>query len=496
MPRDGYTADEIFNTPIGYTYNDFIILPGYFDFDRKEVDLTTKLTRNISLHLPFVSSPMDTVTEEKMAITMALLGAIGILHYNNTIEEQVAMVKKVKRFENGFITDPVVLSPNHTIQDVKNIKQKLGFSGIPITEDGTLSTKLIGIVTARDIDFEKDLSRPIKEVMTTKLITAPEGISLQEANEILRKSKVGKLPIVNKEGKLVSLVSRTDLKKNRDFPFATKDKNKQLRVGAAISSFEEDKERLEELVKAGIDVVVIDSAQGYNKYQIDIIKYIKKKYPNLDVIAGNVVTEEQAEGLIKAGADSLRVGMGPGSICTTQETMAVGRAQATAVYHTAKVAKKYGIPIIADGGISTIGHIMKALSLGAHTVMMGQLLAGTSESPGEYIYKDGIRVKKYRGMASIEAMKEGGRKRYLTQQDEIKIAQGVVGTVIDRGSLLDFIPYLENGLKQAFQDVGIKNIEELHKAVEQGDVRMQIRSISAIKEGGVHDLFQYDKHII
>lgn len=496
MEYDGFTANEIFNKPEGYTYSDFIILPGYFDFDRKEVSLTTKLTRNISMNLPFISSPMDTVTEEKMAINMALLGAIGILHYNNTIEEQVEMVRKVKRFENGFISDPVVLSPKNTIKDVKAIKQKLGFSGIPITEDGTLGSKLIGIVTARDIDFEKDLTRPLKDVMTTNLVTAKEGVTLQEANEILRKSKVGKLPIIDREGKLVSLVSRTDLKKNRDFPYATKDKNKQLRVGAAISTFEEDRERLEKLVNAGVDVVVIDSAQGYNKYQIEMIKYIKKNYPNLDVIAGNIVTEEQAEGLIKAGADALRIGMGPGSICTTQETMAVGRPQATAVYHTARVGKKYGVPVIADGGISTIGHIMKALALGAHTVMMGQLLAGTSESPGEYTYKDGIRLKKYRGMASIEAMKEGGGKRYFTQGQDMKIAQGVVGAVVDRGSLLDFIPYLENGLRHAFQDVGIKTVEELHTSVDNGKIKMQIRSVSAIKEGGVHDLYQYEKHII
>ena len=496
MERDGFTADQIFNQPTGYTYNDVIILPGFFDFDKKDVDITTRLTKNIQLQLPFISSPMDTVTEEKMAINMALLGGIGILHYNNTVDEQVRMVRAVKRFENGFITDPVVLSPEHTILDVQHIKEKLGFSGIPITQDGTLKSKLVGIVTARDIDFEKDPKRKVKEIMTKKLITANEGVTLTEANEILRSTKVGKLPIINKEGQLVSLLARTDLKKNRDFPFATKDDNKQLRVGAAVSTFMTDRDRLHELVKQGVDVVVIDSAQGHNIYQVEMIKYIKKTYPELEVIGGNVVTGEQAEGLIKAGADALRIGMGPGSICTTQETMAVGRPQATAVYQTAKVARQYDVPVIADGGISTIGHIMKAISFGAHTVMMGQLLAGTSESPGEYTYKEGMRLKKYRGMASIEAMKDGGGKRYFTKKDDIKIAQGVAGTVIDRGSLLDFIPYLENGLKMAFQDAGQNNLKALHKAMIDGKLRMQIRSPSAIKEGGVHDLYQYEKHLI
>lgn len=496
MDNDGFSADEIFNQKIGYTYNDIILLPGFFDFDNNNVTLETKLSKNITLQLPFISSPMDTVTEEKMAINMALLGGIGILHYNNTIEEQVNMVKKVKRFENGFISEPVVLSPNNTISDVKEIKKKLGFSGIPITEDGTLNTKLIGIVSARDIDFEKDNSKKLKEVMTSKVITAEEGIDLSEANQILRTTKVGKLPIVDKNGKLKSLLSRTDLKKNRDFPLATKNNNKQLRVGAAVSTFESDRERLEELVKSGIDVVVIDSAQGHNKYQVDMIKYIKKTYPNIDVIAGNIVTEEQAEGLIKAGADALRIGMGPGSICTTQETMAVGRPQATAIYHTYKIASKNNVPVIADGGISTIGHIMKAISFGAHTVMMGGLLAGTSESPGEYIYREGVRLKKYRGMASIEAMKEGGNKRYFAGENDIKVAQGVAGTVIDRGSLIDFIPYLENGLKHAFQDAGFIRISDLHKGMIDGKLRLQIRSVSSIKEGGVHDLYQHEKHML
>lgn len=496
MQKDGFSAEQIFNEPIGYTFNDIILLPDYFDFDKNDVILEAQLTKHIKLHLPLISSPMDTVTEEKMAKFMALLGGIGILHYNNTIEEQAKMVRDVKRFENGFILDPTVLGPNNTIQDVKNIKNKLGFSGIPITKDGTLNSKLAGIVTTRDIDFETDYSKKLKEVMTKKLITAKQGITLHEANNILHTTKVGKLPIVDDDFKLKSLVSRTDLKKNRDFPYATKDTNKQLRVGAALSTFNEDKERLDELVKNKVDLIVIDSAQGHNKFQIEMIKYIKSKYPSLDVVAGNIVTSDQAEELIKAGADCLRIGMGPGSICTTQETMAVGRPQATAVYQTSKIARKYDIPVIADGGISTIGHIMKAQAFGANTVMMGGLLAGTSESPGQYTYKEGVRLKKYRGMASIEAMNEGGNKRYMVGTDDIKVAQGVVGTVIDRGSLVDFLPYLENGLKHAYQDIGFKNIKELHEGMINGKLRMQIRSFSSIKEGDVHDLYQYEKHIL
>ncbi len=492
MAGNGFEGKDIFGQMTGYTYSDIILLPGYIDFSVEEADLKTKLTRNINLNLPFVSSPMDTVTEEKMAIHMALLGGIGILHYNNTIEEQAEMVKKVKRFENGFIVDPVVLSPEHTIDDVYRLKMELGFSGIPITEDGTLKTKLVGIVTTRDIDFEKDTTKKLREVMTTELVTAREGATLSEANKILKKTKIGKLPIVDESGLLKSLMSRTDLKKNRDFPFSTKDANKQLRVGAAISTHDKDKERLKELVKNKLDVVVIDSSQGYSKFQIDMIKHIKSAHPELDVIAGNVVTEEQAIGLLKAGADALRIGMGPGSICTTQETMATGRSQATAVYHTAKAAREFGVPVIADGGISTIGHIMKALSFGASTVMMGSLLAGTNESPGEYFYKDGVRLKKYRGMASLEAMKNGGDKRYFADNSKIKVAQGVVGAVVDKGSLDDFIPYLAQGLQHAFQDTGYRTLPDLHNGLYSGKLKMQIRSEASIKEGGVHDLYSFE----
>jgi IMP dehydrogenase len=498
LHRDGETAASLFGKDEGLTYNDFILLPGHISFGLEQVDVSTRITRRIPLKAPICSSPMDTVTESKMAIHLALLGGIGIIHYNNRVEEQVQEVRKVKRFENGFITEPKVLSPEHTIADVDAIRAAEGFSGIPITEDGTTATRLIGIVTNRDIDFEPDRHRRLREMMTPlpHLITAPEGISLQEANRILRESKKGKLPIVDREGRLVSLVSRTDLKKNRDYPDATKNKQKQLRVGAAVSTRDEDRERSAALVEAGVDLLVIDSAQGDSIFQIRRIEYIKENFPHVDVLAGNVVTQTQAKSLIDAGADGIRVGMGPGSICITQETMAVGRAQATAVYKTGIYCRELGIPVVADGGISRIGFLAKALALGASVGMMGGLFAGTHEAPGEYFYKDGVRVKKYRGMASIEAMERGGGKRYFMKEGDIKVAQGVSGLVVDKGSVLDLVPCLLHGLKQAFQDLGLRSIAELHQALDEGRLLFEARSFSAQREGGVHSLFSYDEPVI
>lgn len=489
---NGLPANELFqNSPYALTYNDIILMPGHIDFAPADVDLTTRLTREITLKRPLVSSPMDTVTEHRMAIALALCGGMGIIHYNCTIEQQVAQIKKVRRFENGFILDPLTLSPDNTVQDVWDIKKQYGFSGIPITEDGTMKSKLVGIVTNRDIDFEPDRARPLKEVMSTELTTAKKGTSLQEANELLRTSKKGKLPVIDNEGRLVALTSRRDLRKNRDYPDATKDKKNNLLVGAAISTKDEDRDRLAALAKAGVSAVVIDSAQGDSSYQHEMIKWIKKHHPEVQVIGGNVVTQRQAENLIKSGADSLRIGMGPGSICTTQEVMAVGRSQGTAVYHTAMAAKKHGVPVVADGGISVIGHIMKALSLGASAVMCGSMFAGTDESPGEYVYRDGVRLKVYRGMASLDAMKAGGNKRYFTESKDVKVAQGVSGFVQDRGSMFDLVAYLSQGLKLAFQDTGIKSVPALHEGLEDGSVRFELRSPSAQYEGGVHDLHSY-----
>ncbi|MBM4035100.1 MAG: IMP dehydrogenase [Planctomycetes bacterium] len=491
MRLDGYDAVSLFEKFGGLTYDDINLLPGHVSFGLEEVSLASNLTRRIRLQVPIVSSPMDTVTESAMAIGLALMGGIGVVHYNNTVEQQCAHVRRVKRFENGFITEPEVLSPNHRIADVDRIKKEHGYSGIPVTEDGTLNTRLVGIVTNRDIDFEEDRTRPLREVMTTNLVTARKGITLHEANRILRESKKGKLPIVDDAGRLVSLVARTDLRKNEEYPLATKGPDKQLLVGAAISTRDADRERLAELAKQRVDVIVIDSSQGDSTYQMRMIEFIKGNYPQVDVVAGNVVTRRQCESLIGAGADALRVGMGPGSICITQVTTAVGRAQASAVYQCACYAHERGVPVIADGGISSSGHICKALALGADTTMLGYLLAGTMEAPGEYFYEGNVRVKRYRGMGSIEAQLEGGEKRYFSQKTSIPVPHGVSGTVIDRGPLNTFIPYLVQGVRDSLQKLGYRDVASLQRALGEGEVRFEPRSTSAQIEGSVHGLHSF-----
>lgn len=493
IPVDGLSAAELFSSGKGLTYDDFIVLPGYIDFQASEVDLETNVTRNIKIKRPLVSSPMDTVTEWKMAAYLALLGGVGIIHYNNTIDAQTEQVRKVKRFENGFIIDPVVVSPEATVGEVEALKERLGFCGVPVTEDGTLGSKLVGIVTNRDIDFEKDLSRKVSEVMTTDLVVAKEGIDLHGANQILKKSKKGKLPVVDDNFHLTALLSRKDLLKNKDYPYASKSNGKQLIVGAAVSTRPEDRDRVEALVAAGADIILIDSAQGYSAFQIDMLKFIKENFPGVDVIAGNVVTMAQSKALIEAGADALRVGMGPGSICITQNMMAVGRPQASAVYHCARYAKDFGVSVIADGGIQGIGHIAKAMSIGASAVMAGYLLAGTSEAPGEYFYENGMRVKRYRGMASVEAMEVGGGKRYLNEEvnKNVVVPQGVSGTVLDRGSLVDYVPYLMKGLQQSYQDMGYINNKLVREALYSDKLRFEHRTAAAQAEGSVHSLYSY-----
>lgn len=490
--KDGLSGRELIATG-GITYDDFIVLPGHIDFHHQEVDLSTQVSRRVRLSLPFVSSPMDTVTESRMAIGLACLGGMGVIHYNNAVEAQADEVRRVKRWENGFITDPVVLGPDARLSDVDRIKERFGFSGIPITDDGRPGGRLVGIITNRDTEFEQDRTRRVSELMTRELVTARAGVSLREANDLLRKSKKGKVPLVDAEGRLVSLVSRRDLLKRSTYPDAVKDARHRLRVGAAVSTRDEDRERCTALVEAGVDVIVVDAAQGDSIYELRLLEFLKRTHPQVDVIAGNVVTRAQAVRLMDAGADGLRIGMGPGSICTTQGTMAVGRAQATAVFQTASVARERGVPVMADGGVSQIGHIAKALALGASTVMMGWMFAGTEEAPGAYFFENGLRLKRYRGMASIEAMEAGGDKRYQTKADDrkVKVAQGVAGTVTDKGPLDGFVPYLVQGLRQSLQDMGRRSVPDLHRALDAADLRFEMRSLAAQVEGGVHGLHSW-----
>ncbi|KAJ5863634.1 Cystathionine beta-synthase core [Penicillium soppii] len=511
--RDGLDVDTLIDSDKhgALTYNDFLILPGYIGFPASDVSLDTPVTKRISLKTPLLSSPMDTVTEHNMAIHMALLGGLGVIHHNCSPEAQAEMVRKVKRYENGFILDPVVLSPKATVGEAKELKAKWGFGGFPVTENGTLRSKLVGMVTSRDIQFHRELSDPVTAIMATDLVTAPAGTTLAEANEVLRQSKKGKLPIVDANGNIVSLLSRSDLMKNLHYPLASKlPDSKQLICAASIGTREEDKHRLKLLVEAGLDIVILDSSQGNSMYQIQMIKYIKKELPQIDVIGGNVVTREQAAALIAAGVDGLRIGMGSGSACITQEVMAVGRPQAASVRSVSSFAARFGVPCIADGGVQNLGHIVKGLAMGASTVMMGGLLAGTTESPGEYyVSNEGQLVKAYRGMGSIAAMEDkkagngakdskasnAGTARYFSEKSNVLVAQGVAGSVLDRGSVTKFIPYLVAGVQHSLQDIGVKSLAALHDGVNNGTVRFEMRSASAMTEGNVHGLHSYDKKL-
>lgn len=442
----------------GITFDDVLLVPSYSEVIPNQVNLTTHLTKKIQLNIPLMSAGMDTVTEHRMAIAMARQGGIGIIHKNMSIEAQAEEVDKVKRSENGVITDPFYLSPEHTLKDADELMGKFRISGVPITE----GRKLVGIITNRDLKFEEDFSKKIKECMTSEhLVTAPEGITLTEAKKILAKARVEKLPIVDKDFNLKGLITIKDIEKQIKYPFSAKDAQGRLLCGAAVGITANVLDRVEALVKAKVDVVVLDSAHGHSENVLRTVRMVKEKYPNLPVIAGNVATGEATRALIEAGVDAVKVGIGPGSICTTRVVAGVGVPQLTAVNDVYQVCKERGIGVIADGGIKLSGDIVKALAAGADCVMLGGILAGTKEAPGEEIILEGRKYKIYVGMGSIAAMKRGSKDRYFQNDAKKLVPEGIEGRIAYKGSLKDVIFQLSGGIRAGMGYCGTPTIEDL-----------------------------------
>lgn len=447
------------------TYDDVLLIPGYSEVLPRDTETNTYITRNIKLNVPLVSAAMDTVTETELAISMALEGGIGIIHKNMSITHQAAQVRKVKRSQSGMILDPITILVNSTIGDAEKIMSENKIGGIPVVDD---HKKLIGIVTNRDLRFEKQLGRPVSEIMTKdNIITGTYEIGLSEAEEILQEYKIEKLPIVDKEGTLTGLITYKDILKNKDRPNACKDEYGRLRVGAAVGVTPDISDRIAALIKAGVDLVSIDTAHGHSRGVIETAKRIKQEFPDLDLIVGNVATGEGAKALVEAGADGIKVGVGPGSICTTRIIAGVGMPQLTAVYECAQAIAGTGVPVIADGGIRFSGDVVKAIAGGANTVMIGSLLAGTEEAPGEVILYEGRKFKSYRGMGSVEAMEEGSKDRYFQDaEDDIKklVPEGIVGRVPYKGMVSEVLYQLVGGLKAGMGYCGAGNIEALQQA--------------------------------
>ena len=464
----------------GITFDDVLLVPGYSEVIANEVVTETRLTDKITLNIPLMSASMDTVTEHRMAIAMARQGGIGIIHKNMTIAQQADEVDKVKRSENGVITDPFSLSPEHTIQDADDLMGKYRISGVPITE----GTKLVGIITNRDLKFETDFSKKIKESMTSEnLVTAQEGITLEEAKQILGKARKEKLPIVDKDFNLKGLITIKDIEKQIKYPHAAKDEQGRLLCGAAVGLTADILDRVDALVKAHVDVVVVDSAHGHSANVLKAVRMVKKAYPELQVIAGNVATAEGTKALIEAGADAVKVGIGPGSICTTRVVAGIGVPQITAIMGAYEEAKKAGIPIIADGGIKFSGDITKAIAAGASACMLGSMMAGCDESPGEFELYQGRKYKVYRGMGSLAAMECGSKDRYFQTNAKKLVPEGVEGRVAYRGTAEDTIFQLLGGLRSGMGYCGAKTVEELQ---EKGQF-VQITAAS-LKESHPHDI--------
>lgn len=465
----------------GLTFDDVLLIPQESDFHPKEADLSTRLTNKIKLNIPLMTAAMDTVTESSMAIAIAREGGIGIIHKNMSIEEQASEVDKVKRSEHGVIVDPFFLSPENTLQDAEDLMAKYKISGVPITEND----KLVGILTNRDLKFEVDFSKKIKECMTHEnLITAPEGTTLDEAKEILRRHKIEKLPIVDKNGGLKGLITIKDIEKAVQYPHSARDKNGRLLVGAALGVTNDVLERAQKLVDAKVDVVVLDSAHGHSYNIANCLRKIKEAFPELQVIAGNIATAEAAEYLIKAGADAVKVGIGPGSICTTRVVAGIGVPQITAIYDVAQVASKHNIPVIADGGIKFSGDIVKAIAAGADVIMAGSILAGCEESPGDSEIYQGRQFKVYRGMGSLGAMNNGSKDRYFQEGNKKLVPEGVEGRVPYKGPVSETVFQLLGGLRSGMGYCGTKTIEDLKKNGKFVKI-----TGAGLKESHPHDVF-------
>ena len=463
-----------------YTFDDVLLVPNKSEVLPKEVKLNTRLTNKIKLNVPLISAGMDTVTESKMAIAIAREGGIGIIHKNMTIEQQALEVDKVKRQENGVINDPFYLAPENTIQDAMDLMSKYRISGVPITVDG----KLVGIITNRDILFERNYKRKISEVMTSKnLVTANEGTTLDEAQEILKTHKIEKLPLVDNENNLKGLITIKDIEKVRKYPNAAKDSSGRLLCGAAVGVTKDMLERVSALVKVKVDVVVLDTAHGDSQGVLDCVRKIKNVYPDLQVIAGNVATAQGTKDLIEAGADCVKVGIGPGSICTTRVIAGVGVPQLTAVMDCVEEANKYGIPIIADGGIKYSGDVVKALAAGGSTVMLGSMLAGCEEAPGDTEIYKGRSYKVYRGMGSLAAMACGSKDRYFQEGAKKLVPEGVEGRVPFKGSVSETIFQIVGGLRSGMGYLGARNIDELFKKA-----KFVIQTSNGLRESHPHDI--------
>lgn len=464
----------------GITFDDVLLIPAYSEITPNMVDLSTRLTRELQLNIPMMSASMDTVTEHRMAIAMARQGGIGIIHKNMSIEAQAEEVDKVKRSENGVITDPFSLSPEHTLQDADELMSKFRISGVPITENG----RLVGIITNRDLKFEEDFSRKIKESMTSEnLITAREGITLEEAKKILAKARKEKLPIVDENFNLKGLITIKDIEKQIKYPLSAKDSQGRLLCGAGVGITANMMERVGALVDAHVDVVVVDSAHGHSANILTAVRKIKETYPALQVIAGNIATGAATKALIEAGADAVKVGIGPGSICTTRVVAGIGVPQISAIMDCYDVAKQYDIPLIADGGIKYSGDVTKAIAAGADVCMMGSLFAGCDESPGTFELYQGRKYKVYRGMGSLAAMENGSKDRYFQQDAKKLVPEGVEGRVAYKGSVEDTVFQLLGGLRSGMGYCGAPTIRDLQEKAEFVKI-----SAASLKESHPHDI--------